>query len=140
MVSGGMEDGYATSTGMADQREAGGGNGAQLALHQGIDHSPQIVYFGGEGVVAESVGQRKFASVVDSAAAQIGADGSEAGSSQALGKGRKHPPVLEALEAVDDDPRGTRRTPSSGPNIHEDVSEGTGERVFGKTGRRHAEW
>jgi hypothetical protein len=122
---------------VADQTQAGWRSDTELALHERIDDLPQIMEFGGKGVVPETVGEGELPGIVDSTATEVGTYRRKTSLGQALGKGGKHPPVLEALESVDNHNRRTRGAPSTGAYVDEDVTQGPGKGVFGKGGRRH---
>ena len=103
-------------------------------------HRRDVLKLGGEGVVAEPLGQGEVSLIVYTAAAQVWTDNNEAGLRQPLGQRGKHSPVLESLEAVQHQNGWPGRRSSAGPYIDQDLAERAGQRMFRESGCCHVEW
>jgi hypothetical protein len=117
-------------------RASGLGVIASVALGYEI-YCPQVVKLGGERVPPEALGPDEFAAVVHPTAAEIERDGRKARPGEPIAQRREPPPILESLEAVDDDDRRPRGVAAGGADVDQHVAEGARELVPGKSWSRH---
>ena len=85
-VAGREQHRHASAPRMPQQPDARRRSDAQLAPRQGVHHPAQVLQLGGEGVVAEALGEDELARVVHAAPAQIEGDGGEARPRQTVGE------------------------------------------------------
>jgi hypothetical protein len=108
---------------MPEQTQTGRLCYTQLPAEQGIQDFLDILKLGREGVMPEELGQRKITGVIDSTPAQVETYGGQSRLGESFGEWRKHAPVLEALEAVDNHDGRTGSRSASGSDIHQDGTQ-----------------
>jgi hypothetical protein len=85
---------------MPHETDSSRGWNPKLTAQERVQHQSRVLELSRKRVMSEAFRKREVARVVHATAAEVVSHGMKAGASQALSEGGEHPPVLEALEAV----------------------------------------